>query len=99
MSEAEILSLALRLPEAERARLAQQLLQSVKPEPANGTAPPTKERVIESVRELPESATVEEIVEHVLIVDAIRQGQADIRAGRVIRHDEMRRRVAQWLAK
>jgi predicted transcriptional regulator len=53
----------------------------------------TKELVIDAVRDLPEGATFDEILEHLAILAAICQGQEDAKAGRVISHDEMKKRV------
>jgi predicted transcriptional regulator len=52
-----------------------------------------KELVIEAVRELPDEATLNEILEHLAIVAAICEGQADVKAGRLISHEEMKKRV------
>ena len=58
-----------------------------------------KELAIEAVRDLPEGATFDEILEHLAILAAICQGQEDVKNGRVISHEEMKRRVATWTAK
>ncbi len=58
-----------------------------------------KELIIEAVKDLPESASFEEILEHLAIVAAICQGQEDAKAGRVISHDEMKKQVASWTGK
>lgn len=55
-----------------------------------------KEAVIEAVRELPDEASFEEIAEHVVVMAALRRGEAAADAGRVIPHEELERRVASW---
>lgn len=55
-----------------------------------------KEIVLEAVRELPDEATFPEILEQIAILAAIQEGEADADAGRVISHDEMKKRIAQW---
>ena len=57
----------------------------------------TKEQVIELLRCLPEDATLEEISEEVAILAAIRRGEADVAAGRVVSHEEVERRSAAWI--
>lgn len=52
-----------------------------------------KEMVLEAVRSLPDNASWEEIVEHLHILAAIREGQEDIEAGRFISHEEMKKRM------
>jgi predicted transcriptional regulator len=58
----------------------------------------TKEMVIDAVRDLPEGATFDEILEHVAILAAICQGQQDAKAGRVISHEKIKERVVSWNA-
>ena len=55
-----------------------------------------KQRVIEAVQRMPESATLDEISEAVAILAAIRRGEAAADAGKVVPHDEVRRRSAAW---
>ena len=55
-----------------------------------------KQRVIEAVQRMAETATLEEISETVAILAAIRRGEAAADAGRVIPHDEVKRRSAAW---
>lgn len=58
-----------------------------------------KEVVMEAVRELPDEATLPEILERITILAAIREGEADADAGRVVPHEEMKRRIARWTTK
>jgi predicted transcriptional regulator len=55
-----------------------------------------KQLVIETVREMPEEATFEEILDELVLLAAIRQGRQDIRAGRFLSHEEMKKQVAAW---
>lgn len=56
-----------------------------------------KEIVLEAVRELPDEATFREILEQIALLAAIQEGEADADAGRVISHDEMKKKIAQAL--
>ncbi|MBY0527709.1 MAG: CopG family transcriptional regulator [Gemmataceae bacterium] len=58
-----------------------------------------KELVVEAMRELPEEASFEEILEQIAILAAIRRGEADADAGRVISHEEVKKRIASWTTK
>ena len=58
-----------------------------------------KQLVLDVVRELPESSTLEEITEELEILAAIREGKRDIAAGRFHTIDEMRKQVAEWTSK
>ena len=55
-----------------------------------------KQRVIEAVQRMAETATLEEISETVAILAAIRRGEAAADAGQVVPHDEVKRRSAVW---
>jgi predicted transcriptional regulator len=58
-----------------------------------------KEAVIEALRDLPEEASFEAIIEHLLTLAAIRRGEEDADAGRVVPHDEIKKRIASWITK
>jgi predicted transcriptional regulator len=58
-----------------------------------------KQRVIEAVQRMSESATLEEISEAVAILAAIRRGEAAADAGQVVPHDEVKRRSAAWTSR
>jgi len=55
-----------------------------------------KDSVIESIRHLPDHATFNEILEHLTIYAALRRGLEASKAGDVVSHEEVKRRVAQW---
>jgi predicted transcriptional regulator len=57
-----------------------------------------KEAVIEVVRELPDEASFEEIIEQITILAAIRRGEEAADAGRVIPHEEVKKRMARWIS-
>jgi predicted transcriptional regulator len=55
-----------------------------------------KEQVIQMIQRLPDDCTLEQIQYHLYVRQQIEQGLADIDAGRVISHKEVKRRVAEW---
>jgi predicted transcriptional regulator len=55
-----------------------------------------KQLALELVQRMPESATLEEIGEELATLVAIRRGQADAAAGRLVSHEEVKRRSATW---
>jgi len=63
------------------------------------TAISTKELLTEFVRDLPEKITLAEAIEELQILEGIREGQRDVAEGRVISHEEMKRRIAEWRSK
>jgi len=58
-----------------------------------------KQLVQEVLRRLPEEATLQQISEEIAILAAIRRGEAAAEGGRVISHDEVKRRSATWTGK
>lgn len=58
-----------------------------------------KDIVIEAVRKLPESATLNEISEEIAILAAIKEGEKDADEGRVVSHEEVKKRFAAWSSK
>jgi len=57
-----------------------------------------KELVIEAVRELSDEATLEEILEQIAILAAIRRGEDAADAGRVVSHEEIKKRLISLTA-
>lgn len=55
-----------------------------------------KQIATEALGRLPEAASLAEITEELQIVAAIRQGQADVAAGRVRPHEEVERLFTSW---
>ncbi len=58
-----------------------------------------KDIVIEALRKLPESATLTEISEEIAILAAISRGEKAADEGRVISHEEVKKRFAAWSSK
>lgn len=58
-----------------------------------------KGAVIETVRELPDDVSLDDILERIAILAAIRRGEEAADAGRVIPHEEVKKRVASWITK
>lgn len=58
-----------------------------------------KQEVQELLQELPDDATLEDIQYRIFVKQKIAQGLADVRAGRVVSHDEVEKRFTRWLAK
>lgn len=58
-----------------------------------------KEAIIEAIEKLPDGATLEDIQEELAILASIRQAETDVDAGRFVPHDEVKKRIAEWLTK
>ena len=55
-----------------------------------------KELASNAIQQLPDKATLEEIIERIVILAAIQQGEQAVDEGRVISHEEVQNRVASW---
>jgi predicted transcriptional regulator len=50
---------------------------------------PTKQLVRQLLDELPDDCTIEDVQYRLYVLDAVARGQADLDAGRMIRHDDV----------
>jgi predicted transcriptional regulator len=55
-----------------------------------------KQLALEVLRRMPEDVTLKEISEEIAILAAIRRGEAAADEGRVLSHEEVKRRAASW---
>jgi predicted transcriptional regulator len=55
-----------------------------------------KQEVIDALRSLPEDTSLEEIIEELRIMAAVRRGRAAIAAGRTKTHEEVEQLVESW---
>ena len=58
----------------------------------------TRDLAIKSIGDLPESATWADIEERVRFLGAIDKGLDDIKAGRVIPHEDVKASLEKWLS-
>jgi predicted transcriptional regulator len=55
-----------------------------------------KQKTLQALGTLPEDASYEQLQEEVKILAALDEGETDIREGRVVSQEEVKRRLAQW---
>ena len=58
-----------------------------------------RDAAIELLRDLPDDATFDEILEELRTLSAIRRGEEAADQGRLLSHDEVRARVEGWRSK
>jgi len=56
----------------------------------------TKERIFAVVYEQPDDSSYDEILHELVFIRMIERGLADADAGRVVSHDDMKRRIDAW---
>ncbi len=59
----------------------------------------TKEQLRELIERLPDDCTVEDVQYHLYVQQKVERGLEDVRAGRVLSHEEVERRMAKWTDK
>lgn len=57
-----------------------------------------KQFVLETVERLDDDLTLSQILEEIAIQSSIRKGLEDVNAGRVVPHEEVKRRMASWFS-
>lgn len=57
----------------------------------------TKEAVISLVKKLPESSTLEDIMEHLYVKQKILKGQKQLETGQFYTHEEAKKIMEEWL--
>jgi hypothetical protein len=55
-----------------------------------------KEQVINAINSLPDSATVEDIMYRLYVIDKVQTSQEAVKNGKVISLDELRHEVQSW---
>lgn len=60
--------------------------------------PAAKEIVEEILEQLPDDTTLEEVQYRLFVRQKIEQGLADVEAGKVVTHEEAKRRMQKWLS-
>ena len=58
----------------------------------------TKESVLQAISELPDDASLEEILDAVLLRLKVERGRRQIQEGQGVSHEEVRERLARWLS-
>lgn len=57
----------------------------------------TKEKVINAVRDLPDDASIEDVMERLLFLAKIEKGIQQADAGQTISNEQMKEKMAKWL--
>ena len=57
----------------------------------------TKEAVLSSLKELPETFPVEELIERLIFLQRVEEGIQQSKNGEVVSLEEARKRLAKWL--
>jgi len=56
----------------------------------------TREKVIQSMNELPAEFSLDELVERLVLIQKIERGLQQVKEGKSISHEEVQKRVEAW---
>jgi predicted transcriptional regulator len=56
-----------------------------------------KKNVLEVIKNLPDDSSYEDIMEKIYFMQKVEAGLKDVEEGRVISHEEVKKRLAKWL--
>jgi predicted transcriptional regulator len=58
----------------------------------------TKDQVIQTIKDLPDNFSTEELIQKIILLEKIETGLQQSDAGKVVSNDEAKKRLAKWLA-
>lgn len=58
-----------------------------------------KELALETIRNLPDSVSWEEIEERIQFLASVERGRQEVREGKVIPHQEVKKNLKEWISK
>jgi predicted transcriptional regulator len=57
----------------------------------------TKTQLINTLNQLPENMTIDQVIDHLIFVEKVQKGLEDSENGRVFTHDEAKQKLGKWL--
>jgi predicted transcriptional regulator len=56
----------------------------------------TRDKVINSIKDLPDSFTIDELIDRLIFIEKVEQGLKQSEEGKVIPHDEVGEIIEKW---
>lgn len=56
-----------------------------------------KQNVLEVIKKLPDDSSYDDIMEKIYFMQKVEAGLKDVKEGKVIPHEEVKKRLAKWL--
>lgn len=57
----------------------------------------TKEKVLEAITDLPETFSIDDLVDRLIVLDKIERGLLEVKEGKVISHQDAKEKMNKWL--
>lgn len=58
-----------------------------------------KERILKIIEQLPDNVTTEDVMYELYVSEVLDRSDADVAAGRLVPHEDVKKRFAKWLEK
>jgi predicted transcriptional regulator len=58
----------------------------------------TKQQIVELMHDLPDEFDIEKLLYRLYVLQKIHEGERAIEEGRIVSHEEAKRRISEWLA-
>jgi predicted transcriptional regulator len=62
-----------------------------------GIAMLTKEKILTGIRKLPDSVTMDEVLDHIVLLEKIENGLDQADKGQTLTEEEMDEKISKWL--
>jgi hypothetical protein len=59
----------------------------------------TKELVLNAIHRLPDDANLKDVAEEIAFLVALQEGDEDLKQGKILSNEEMKKRLDSWLSK
>jgi predicted transcriptional regulator len=56
----------------------------------------TREKVINTIKDLPDSFTIDELIDRLILIEKVEQGLEQSVEGKVIPHEEVKKIIEKW---
>ena len=57
----------------------------------------TKDKVLESIKELPDTFSADEIIDRIILLDKIETGIAQVKNNQITPDDDLNKKLSKWL--
>ena len=57
----------------------------------------TKEKIIESIKNLPDTFSTEDIIDRIILLEKIEKGLDDSKKGRITPEEQLDKKLSKWL--
>ena len=57
----------------------------------------TREKVLKAITNLPETFSIDDLVDRLIVLDKIERALLEVKEGKVISHEEAKEKMSKWL--